>query len=132
MRRDAREAVCRYLYSCLITGEADCELKKYLYNEHKMNDKDVEFADTLISVVEKNQEELISELSTLSIGYNIDRINYPDKAAMLIAMTEITNFEDIDVAVSIDEAVRLVKKYGAESSVSFVNGVLGEFARRRG
>ena len=47
-------------------------------------------------------------------------------------MTEITSFEDIDVAVSIDEAVRLVKKYGAESSVSFVNGVLGEFARRRG
>ena len=45
-------------------------------------------------------------------------------------MAEIKYFEDIDAAVSIDEAVRLVKKYSTESSLGFVNGILAEFTKR--
>ena len=131
MRRDAREAAFRYLYSYLITGEEDGEIKEYLFKEHKLDNKDVEYVGTLISDMMEREEEFISEISNLSERYNIERINYPDKAALLIAMTEIVCFEDIDVAVSIDEAVKLVKKYSSENSLSFVNGILGEFARRR-
>ncbi len=129
MRRDAREAAYRFLYSFLVTGEKDDELKKDLYREHKIKDKDVAFADTLISAVFEHFDEICGYISRLAVGYNIERINYLDKSALVIAMTEIKYFDDIDVPVSIDEAVRLVKKYSTENSLSFVNGILGEFAK---
>ena len=130
MRRDAREAVYRLVYSYYFTGEVDGENKEYFYKEHKLNDKDVEFADTLISATMEHEEEFNSAISELSSGFKLDRINYLDKAALVLAMAEIKYFEDIDTAVSIDEAVRLVKKYSTESSLGFVNGILAEFTKR--
>ena len=62
MRRDAREAVYRLVYSYYFTGEVDGENKEYFYKEHKLNDKDVEFADTLISAT---MEHEVSGLMTI-------------------------------------------------------------------
>ena len=130
MRRDAREAVFRYLYSYLLTCEDDKETKTELYKEHKLNGKDVEFADSLICVVQKNFEDITKSISELAIGFDIDRINYADKCALMIAIAEMNEFNDIDEAVSIDEAVRLVKLYSTDGSLAFVNGILAEYARR--
>ena len=129
MRRDAREAVYRMLYSFFLSGDVDDELKKYYYFEHRLNGKDVEFADTLFNAVLNHAEELGGYLAAISSGYALDRINYLDRAAIYIAMTEIKYFGDIDTAVSIDEAVRLVKLYSTEKSMSFVNGILAEYAK---
>ena len=131
MRKDAREAVYRFLYSYFLTGETDGDTKDYFYKEHKLTDKDVEFADTLISAVLKREGEIVDMLNGLAETYGAGRINYLDKAALYIGITEIYGFDDIDDAVSADEAVRLVKKYSTENSLSFVNGVLAEVIRRK-
>ncbi len=130
MRRDAREAVYRLLYSYLLTNEFGGENKEYFYKEHKLSNKDVEFADTLICAIKEEIEATEKIISELSISYNIERINYLDRAAIIIAITEIKRFEDIDPPVSVDEAVRLVKKYSTENSLAFVNGILAEYIRR--
>ena len=131
MRRDAREAVYRLLYSYFLTGEWDGELKKYCYSEHKLNDKDVEFADGLIARISEGENKHNESISELTNSFAFERINYLDRAALVIAMTEIDSYEDIDDAVSIDEAVRLVKKYSTENSLAFVNGMLAEYVRRK-
>ena len=41
---------------------------------------------------------------------------------------EIEYDEDIPTGVAINEAVELAKKFGQDSSASFVNGVLAKFA----
>lgn len=130
MRKDAREAAYRYIYSFLMTGEADDELKKDIYKEHKLNDKDVEFADTLIRTVTDNLAEFTSVLAELSVGFTEERVNPLDKDAIFIAMAEIKFFKDIDNPVSINEAVGLCKKYSGETSVNFVNGILASYLRR--
>lgn len=130
MRRDAREAVCRFLYSYFITNESDIDMRKSLYEEHKLNDKDVEYADTLIDIVIKNEEEFTENLSQLLIDFDFSRLNLLDRAALFVAMSEIKFFDDIDVPVSIDEAVNFVKKYSTDKSPSFVNGVLASYARK--
>ncbi len=129
MRRDAREAVYRMIYSYLLTGEVDGELKNYYYFEHKLNGKDVEFADTLLSAVLENEDKILKKIEGLPKGYSLDRINQLDKAAILIAATEIDNFPDIDDIVSIDEATRLTEKYSTENSPAFVNGILAGYMR---
>ncbi|MBQ7165260.1 MAG: transcription antitermination factor NusB [Clostridia bacterium] len=131
MRKDAREAVYRMLYSYFLTGEIDGETKDFYLKEHKLTDKDVEFADALISAVLERENDLRDELASIAVSYSVDRINYLDKAALYLALAEINGFDDIDYAVSVDEAVRLVKKYSTENSLSFVNGVLAEAIRRK-
>ncbi len=130
MRRDARDAVCGLTYAYLLTGELDGEAKSFFYKEYKLDDKDVAFADTLICAVEEHEQETVAAISELSIGFDLERINYFDKAALMIAMTEIKYFNDIDVPVSIDEAVRLVKKYSTENSLAFVNGILASYVKK--
>lgn len=132
MRRDAREAVYRLLYSYFLTEEWDGELKKNCFAEHKLNDKDVEFADGLIARILESESKHNESISELANSFSFDRINYLDRAALVIAMTEIDFYDDIDAAVSIDEAVRLVKKYSTENSLAFVNGMLAEYVRRKG
>ena len=44
----------------------------------------------------------------------------------------IINADDFGRHAAINEAVELVKKYGAEDDYQFVNGLLGAVARERG
>ena len=49
-----------------------------------------------------------------------------DLNIMRLATYEIRFDDDIPVKVAINEAVELAKKYGQDSSASFVNGVLAK------
>ena len=44
-------------------------------------------------------------------------------------MFETLYLEDVPVGVAVSEAVRLAKKYDSPETGSFVNGILGSFAR---
>ena len=46
-----------------------------------------------------------------------------------MAMYESLYVEDVPVSAAINEAVELTRKYEDEDVVSFVNGILGSFAR---
>ena len=56
--------------------------------------------------------------------YRADRINPMDKCILLIAMAEISYFDNIPPVVSVSEATGLARKYSTETSADFVNGVL--------
>lgn len=51
-----------------------------------------------------------------------------DLTIIRLAVYEMRYEEDIPVAVSINEAVELAKKYGTDDSASFVNGILAKLA----
>ena len=69
-------------------------------------------------------DELKSIVAQFADGYNADRIYKPDLAAMILCAYELKYEDDIPAAVSINEAVDLVKKFSTEKSKTFVNGVL--------
>ena len=48
---------------------------------------------------------------------------------MQLAIFEILYVEDVPTGVAVSEAVRLAKKYDGDDTGSFVNGILGSFAR---
>lgn len=130
MRRDAREAVFALLFKDLFCNEYDSAFKKKIYTEFKLNKADEEFADLLYSTVKKNEQQLLDCLANLSNGFNLNRIFNTDKCALLIGLCEMTYFNDVPKIVAIDEAVALSKKYSAEKSQQFVNGILAEYKKR--
>ena len=57
------------------------------------------------------------------------RISKLTRSIMQLAIYEILYVEDVPTGVAISEAVRLSKKYDNEDTGSFVNGILGAYAR---
>lgn len=130
MRKDAREAVFKLLFSNQFNDKFDEEFKKYIYLDCKLSKDDVAFADEILENFYKNEDEINGIISELSKGYKLERIFMTDKCAMQIAICEITYLKNIPIIVSISEAMELVRKYSTPESPNFVNGILAEYKKR--
>ena len=64
-------------------------------------------------------------------GWAMERIPRVSITILRLAIAEMLYGEEHKPSVAINEAVELVKKYGAESDHQFVNGLLGTVARER-
>ncbi len=81
-------------------------------------------------VAELNQiDALIAESAS---DRPIEQINKIDLAILRLAIFEIIIKKDAPLKVVIDEAIELGKEFGADSSPSFINGVLGKLIQRKG
>lgn len=70
------------------------------------------------------KEELDAEIEKAAPTWPTDKLNKIDLAILRLAVHELKEGKTPPKVV-IDEAVELAKEFGAESSSSFVNGVLG-------
>ena len=126
MRSLARETVFKFIFSKLFNSD-DEGLFSVLCKELSQTDR--EFAQKLLQAVEVNENEYLSKIETLSIGYKLNRVINADRCAILIGMAELNAFPETDIPVVIDEAVKLCAKFSTENSTNFVNGILGEYAK---
>ena len=74
-------------------------------------------------------QEHNEQIGRFSIGWNVSRISRLTRCVMQLAIFEILYMEDVPTGVAISEAVRIAKKYDGDDTGSFVNGILGSFAR---
>jgi N utilization substance protein B len=68
-------------------------------------------------------------VSGLSTNWRLDRMSRVDLTILRLAAQEILFRADIPKSVSINEAVELAKRFGAEDSPAFVNGLLDKIAK---
>ena len=87
------------------------------------------YIDTVVSGVAARLEELNDCIQKYSIGWDISRISRLTRAVMQLAIFEIKYVDDVPTGVAISEAVRIAKMYDGHDTGSFVNGILGAFAR---
>lgn len=142
-RYDARELAVHLIYAREFTGEepekivADRLEKDYYANLAQENEiyserpsrNQVRYLDTVVTGVANRAEELNQQIQTYSIGWDISRISRLTRCVMQLAIFEILYVDDVPTGVAISEAVRLSKKYDGNDTGSFVNGILGSFAR---
>ena len=86
------------------------------------------FAIFLVSGVAERRDEIDAELSRVSFGWGLDRMPALDRAVLRIGTFELLDCPDVPVAVIINEAVELAKRFSTEDSSRFVNGVLSRLA----
>ena len=74
--------------------------------------------------VEEHRERLDEVIAAHAKGWTIARMPLIDLTVMRIAGYELLGRPDVPVAVVIDEAVELAKRFSTDDSGRFVNGVL--------
>ena len=142
-RANARELAVHLIYGRDFTGEEPEEVvsirlaKEYYAKLSEENDVyavrpdrfQMAYLDKVVSGVANRAEDLNEQIQKYSIDWDISRISRLTRSIMQLAIYEILYVEDVPVGVAISEAVRLSKKYDGDDTGSFVNGILGAFAR---
>jgi N utilization substance protein B len=94
------------------------------------SEEEVNFAKDLLRLsIEKHEEYNELVVSHLK-NWDADRIAYMDKIILQTALTEILNFPDIALEVSLNEYLEIAKEYSSEKSHIFINGILDEILRK--
>jgi N utilization substance protein B len=131
MRRRARELALQLLYQHEHTG-ADLDVMQTDFDEWTGSADGVrEFADFLLRGTLAHLEQLDEELAVQMAHWRLERLAAVDRNILRLAMFELMHVPDTPPAVVIDEAIEIAKKFGAEESGRFVNGVLDGFNKRR-
>lgn len=134
-RTSAREAAMKLLYQYSITGEltkASLTDAPDVLNTESLDQDNLCYIDKILDDFENKCEEIDAIISMNSKSWKLERIAKVDLAILRLALYEILYIEEIPQKVTINEAVELAKKYSAEKSYQFVNGLLGGYLRNRG
>lgn len=86
------------------------------------------FLDIVYGVI-NSRDELDEKFVPFLKRWKLERLPMTDRIILEIAVYEILTVEDIPTSVSINEAVKLAKKFGTDSSSSYINGVLSNFVK---
>ena len=87
-----------------------------------------DLAITLVEGVAAHQQRLDAVIAAHAKGWTIARMPTIDRTVLRIAAFELAERADVPVAVVIDEAVDLAKRFSTDDSGRFVNGVLSAIA----
>lgn len=88
-----------------------------------------QYIRTLVTGAFEHGPELDDYISRYAVGWNFARIPRVAAAVMRVAMYEMLYMPEIPNAAAINEAVEIAKGYEPAEVVSFINGILGTFAR---
>ena len=142
-RGNARELAVHLIYAREFTGEEPAKVvaarleKEYYAQLAEENEiysdrpsrAQVAYLDNVVSGVANRADELNAKIQEYSIGWDITRISRLTRCIMQLAIYETLYMDDVPVGVAVSEAVRIAKKYDGNDTGSFVNGILGSFAR---
>jgi len=123
LRRKAREHALQLLF------QQDSNQEKIFFDGsaalHLPADKPVEdFVDRLVQGVTRNLSEIDSLIRKHAEHWSLERMALVDRNVLRIAVFEFLYIDDIPAKVTLNEAIEVAKRYGDESSSSFINGIL--------
>ncbi len=127
-RRELRDHIFKLLFINEFYEKTEFfeQMNLYLEEMEDLEEKDREYIwDKTKAIVDQRDE--IDQMITDSItGWTIDRMGKAELAIIRLAYYEMKYDDSVPQTVAINEAVELAKRYGQESSGSFVNGVLAK------
>lgn len=131
-RSRLRESIYKLLFRVEFypPGELDEQIELFFGSDEwpeksKQSEKDY-VTNKFRAIVEKIPE-IDEAVDRNSKNWTTARMSRSDLTIIRLGVYEIRYDDDIPASVAINEAVELAKKYGQDSSGSFVNGVLAKF-----
>lgn len=87
-----------------------------------------ELTRTLVAGVQSHGREIDDLIAAHAKGWTLQRMPTIDRNVLRIGTFELLGRPDVPIAVVIDEAVELAKRFSTDDSGKFVNGVLSTIA----
>ncbi len=121
-RSDARERALYLLYEAYskAISPADALALQVLEPD--------ELTTLLVAGVAEHAAALDEAIAARAKGWTLERMPVVDLNVLRIGAFELAHRPDVPVAVAIDEAVELAKRFSTDDSGRFVNGVMSALA----
>ena len=120
-RNLARDCAFKMTFQYLFNK--DFEIKK-VFEEFDLSEEEKDFSLTFFDAVKANYDTICQKISSsLKNNIKITDLYKLDFAILLFTVCSIDYMQD-SLALAINQAVELAKKYSTDNSPKFVNGVL--------
>ena len=104
------------------------QIETFKENYPEVVEDEAYFLDIVYGVI-NSRDELDEKFVPFLKKWKLERLPQTDRIILEIAVYEILTVEEIPTSVSINEAVKLAKKFGTDNSSSYINGVLSNFVK---
>ena len=127
-RSRARHFAMQALYQWHMTGNNLATIEAQFHTDNDMSKVDTDYFSDLLHGAAKIKTQLDNAFTPYIKGLSLDKLDPVTLAILRMATFEFRQRVDVPYKVVINEAVNLAKKFGAEDSHKFVNGVLDKVA----
>ena len=121
-----REYLIQAIFQMLFDNQKAIKIIKQFKEEHKTKKVDFKMVSASIKSIEKNKERIEAAIESLSIKNS--SIELIDKSILYFAINEML-FGELDKPITIDESLRLSKKFSSPDSYKFINASLDKFLK---
>lgn len=129
-RRKIRELVFQMIFRVEFYEEEELQQQLCLFMDEQeaVSEQDRAYLEHKVQDIVTHLEEIDAVIDSSAQNWKTSRMAKVELTLIRMAVYEMRFEEDIPTGVAINEAVELAKTYGAETSASFVNGVLARIA----
>jgi N utilization substance protein B len=126
-RRESRETALQILFQLEFNDIMEERSLDPFWKKRK--GQNLEYVQDLVKGVVSKKEEIDSLIQSYSENWRLSRMLCIDRNIMRLAVYELLFEEGMPVAVAINEAVELAKKFGSNESAKFINGLLDALSK---
>ena len=125
----ARRCAVQALYQWQLADQDPSDILKEFVADRELIKVDMEYFELLIKGVPRHISILSEDLATV-LDRPLDKVNPVERTVLLLGAFELHYQPDVPWRVAVNEAVELVKMFGAEQGYRYVNGTLDKLAKR--
>jgi len=126
----ARQRALQALYQWRLGSQSLVLIEEQFFAEEDMQGVDLPYFQQLLHQIPKQAKELDEKLEPL-LDRPLRRLDPVEHAALHIGLYELQACLEVPWKVVINEAVELAKRFGAEQSHKYINGILDKAAVNR-
>jgi transcription antitermination protein NusB len=123
LRTKSREFAMQMLFQWDISRQDFTKLEKKFWKNARATDSTRDFANALFEGAANACAALDEMIARHSENWRVDRLAAIDRAILRLAVFELRG-KETPPRVVLNEAIELAKKFAAEDSPPFINGVL--------
>jgi N utilization substance protein B len=128
-RRKARELTLKALYAYEISGSDSQQISGDIISSSQIKEPAKKFSQILFKKTVENIGKIDDLIKGSVKSWDFSRIALVEKNILRIGICELLFFSETPVAIIINEAIELAKRYGEKDSKGFINGVLDYIAK---
>lgn len=126
----ARELTMQAICQMDVQGESALATLDRFFTENTDDPEVRKLAEKWSKGVWLSMKECDALITVAAVKWELSRLNQVDRSILRLGAYQLKYCHDIPEKVVINEAIELAKKYSAESSPAFVNGVMDAILKK--